>query len=292
MSRRASFAITFLLLVFPLFCFGEQPALVSTAVMSGLRGPVQSVLTEIFIYNDKGERALGPSTRTIYDRTGYETELFEFDSRGVLRRHTVYTRNGTHLVTMETTNPVSKQRSVQSFNSAGAITETDIYDSNGVLTAKTANGAPVNTEKRSFTTTRNTDGSISTVERFRGGSTKACTVKPDGIMVVHFHSRNGDWRQVTDSNDRSLEYIEEPSTGKYLRILSHYDKGGRESETVWYDRSGKLRGETTFQYPHEDKNGNWTEQQIWVKTNSTLAKRHQVTYRTITYYGNPLNGER
>ena len=289
MRRRASTAISFLLSLLPPFCSAEQPV---TAVMSGLRGPVQSVLTEIFIYNDNGERAPGACERAIYDRTGYETELYEFDSQLVLRRHTVYTRNGTHLVNTETTNPFSKQRFVQRFNSVGALTQTDTYDSNGVLTTRTANGASVKTGRQSLLTTRSTDGSISTIEKFRDGSIKERTVKPDGTTVVHFHSRKLDWRQVTDSDNRSLEYIEEPSKGNYLRISSRYDEAGRENETASYDRSGKLLDETTFQYPYEDKNGNWTEQQIWIKTNSNSAKCHQVTHRTITYYENPLAGKK
>jgi hypothetical protein len=109
---------------------------------------------------------------------------------------------------------------------------------------------------------------------------------------VHFHSPSVDWRQVTDSNNRSLDYIEEPSTGKYLRISSYYGKAERESETDTYDRPGKLVGETIFQYPHEDRNGNWTEQQIWAKSDGRAAQLVQVTRRTIAYYRNPDVGER
>lgn len=79
--------------------------------------------------------------------------------------------------------------------------------------------------------------------------------------------------------------------GKYLRILSHYDKAGRETENDTYDRSGKLQGETTFQYPHGDEDGNWTEQQIWAKTDGKAAQLLQVTHRTISYYPNPDGGE-
>jgi hypothetical protein len=292
MSRWASFVIGFLLALFPLFCFGEQAAPGSEAATSGLRGPVQSVLTEIFIYRDNGEKTPVMSERSIYDHTGHETELYEYDSRGALRSHTVYTRDGTHLVKTETTNPSSKQKSVQRFDSHGAATESDTYDINGVLTAKSSDDASAKTEGSSVSRGRSSDGSASTFERFGDGSFKECTVKADGTTIVHFHSPNVDWRQVTDSYNRSLDYVEEPSGGKYLRISSRYDKAGRETENATYDRSGKLQGETTFQYPQEDKNGNWTEQQIWAKTDSKAAQLLQVTHRSITYYRNPDNGER
>jgi hypothetical protein len=292
MSRWASFAIGFLLALFPLFCFGKQPAPGSEAAMSGLRGPVQSVLTEIFIYRDSAERTPVMSERSIYDHTGYETELYKYDSRGVLRSHTVYTRDGTHLVKTETINPSSKDKSVQKFDSNSAVTESDTYDSNGVPTAQSSNNASAKTERSSVSRARSADGSASTFERFGDGSFKESTAKADGTTIAHFHSPNVDWRQVTDSYNRSLDYVEEPSGGKYLRISSRYDKAGRETENATYDRSGKLQGETTFQYPHEDKNGNWTEQQIWAETGSKAAQLLQVTHRTITYYRNPDNGER
>ena len=289
MPRQPSFAVGLALL--PLFCFGTQPVPGSDAAWSGLCGPVHIVFTEIFTYNDNGERSSGPSERAIYDRTGYETELYKFDSRGVLRLHTVYTRNGKHLVKTETTSPVSKQKSVQIFNSAGAVTETDNYDSTGTLIAKIANRASDETEKWSTSTTESAGGSISTLERFRDGSFQERTVRADGTTVVHFHSPGVDWRQVTDSHNRSLDYIEEPSTGKYLRISSQYEKDGREHETDSYDRSGKLLKQTTFQYPHEDLNGNWTEMQIWVKSDGKTAQLFQITHRAITYYSDP-DGER
>jgi hypothetical protein len=136
----------------------------------------------------------------------------------------------------------SKHKSVQWFNPDGAVTETDTYD-NGVLTAKTANDASVKTEKPRISITRSTDGSISTIERFADDSSSERTVNPNGTTVVHFHSRQVDWREVTDANNRSLEYIEEPSMGQYLRISTistRYDKAEREAGTATYERSGEL----------------------------------------------------
>lgn len=293
MSWRASLAIVFFLFLFSPFCVSsEQPHPGSTAAIDGLRGPVRSVLIETFIYRDKGEKTPIKAERRIYDHAGYETEFYEYDSRGILLRQTVCTRNGSHLVKTETINLVSKEKTLQIYNSDGAVTETDTYNSNGVLSAKIVNDASLNTEKPNVSIMRSTDGSISTIERFADGSSKERTVKPDGTTVVHFHSRAGGWRQVTDANNRPLEYIEEPSTGEYRRMSTRYDNDGREVETATYDRSGKLLSETTFRYLNEDENRNWTEWQIWVKTNSISAKLYQVTRRTFTYFGNPLDNER
>lgn len=285
---------------------GEQPAPGSTAAKSGLRGPVKSVLTESVIYGDNGEKKPGFSERFTYDLSGYETELYKYAFRG-LRSHAVYTRNDGHPVKTETTNPFSKQKSVQLYNSDGFVTETDTYDGNGVLTAKTANDSSVRKATSTVSTTRATDGSISTIERFADGSFKESTVKPDGTTVVHAHYRAspqpplflpvgdnvyGDWYQTSDVNNRPLEFIEELPTGEYTRISTRYDKTGREIEHAAYDRSGKLTSETTFQYLQEDEHGNWLEQQIWGRTGSKPANLHQVTHRTITYYGNPYDCER
>jgi hypothetical protein len=171
MPRPASFAMIVLLPLFSQFCFGEQPTVVSTAATSGLRGSVKSVFTEGFTYGDNGEKRPGFSERSIYDRTGYETERYEYDSRD-LRSQTVYTRSDGHLVKTETTNPFSKQKSVKVYNSEGAVAETDSYHSNGILTAKIANDSSVKKEKSTVSTTRATDGDISTIERFEDGSFK------------------------------------------------------------------------------------------------------------------------
>ena len=274
--------------------------------MRGLHGAVQSVSSESFIFTDDGQKISAPAERSIFDRTGYETEFYEYDPRGVLLFHTVFTRNGSHLVKAEITNPASMQKSVRLYNSEGSVTETDTYDANGTLTGKTVNDPSVGKEKATVSTKRMTDGSISTIEQSADGSFKESIVKPDGTTVVHAHYRAsgqqqslpsgdnayGDWFQTSDESNRPLEYIEEPPTGRYLRTASRYDKGGQVIETDTYDRSEKLLGQTTFRYLREDENGNWTEQEIWSKTSSDSAKLRQVIHRTITYYGNLLDVQR
>ena len=123
------------------------------------------------------------------------------------------------------------------------------------------------------------------------GSVNERTVQPDCATVVHFHSRDVDWRQTTDPANRPLEFIED-SPGGYQRILSRYDKAGRLMETVTYDRSGKLRGEVSFKYRQEDASGNWTEEQVWESgTDSKAPKLRQVARRTVTYYADGVDDE-
>ncbi len=307
LMRRRPFAFVFFVFLFSPFCFGQQPATGSTAGTRGLRGAVQSVSTENFICNADGKEIPAHSDRSVYDRTGYETQFDEYDSLHRLRSHSEYTWNGSRLLKAEITNPFSKQKSVQLYNSEGVVTETDSYDGNGVLSARIVNDSALQKEKPVVSTKRATDGSISTIERSADGSFKESTVKPDGTVVIHAHYRASpqpplflpvgdnvydDWYQTSDANNRPLEFIEEPPTGEYRRFSSRYDKSGREIESATYDRFGKLLAETTFQYLQEDENGNWTEQEIWARTESNPARLHQVTYRTITYYGNPLDDKR
>jgi hypothetical protein len=298
--QRASFAWVSLLFLFSQFCFGQQPAPASTAAMRGLRGAVQSVSTGGFKYRDDGEEIPTTSERSVYDRTGFETDFYLYDPLGRLRFHTVYTRNGSHRVKAEINYP-SSQKSVQLYNSEGFVTETDTYNGNGALITKTISDY-VQNEKPTISTKKAMDGSSSTIERFADDSFKETTVKPDGTTIIHAHYRAsppplfwlpagdiyGDWYQTSDANNRPLEFIEDATGNNYRRYSTRYDKDGREVETATYDRFGKLLDETTFRYLQEDENGNWTEQQIW----SNAAKLDQVTHRTITYYGNPLDRER
>jgi hypothetical protein len=99
----------------------------------------------------------------------------------------------------------------------------------------------------------------------------------------------GDWYQTSDANNRPLEFIEEPPTGEYRRILTRYDKAGREIETATYDRSTKLLSGTTFQYLQKDENGNWSEQQIWAGTDTRSFFKLRIGRSPITEIRTILN---
>jgi len=272
---------------------------------------VYSVLTEMFVYRDKAEAVPSFSERIVYDPTGYEAESYRYDSRGALRSQTIYTWGGEHLVKMEVVNPFSKQRFVSLFNSDGAVTETDTYDGNGVLTAKTPNAFSVKKEETTTVlTVTNTDGTISTVERFADGSFNERTTKADGTTVLHMHHRRietlagiplpplnekyygsyYDSYQTTDANNRPLESCSDSPQG-YSKTIYRYDGAGRETETATYDRLGTLVSQTTVKYPQEDTNGNWIEAQRWVQMGNKAAQLTQLSRRTITYYGNGHDGD-
>jgi hypothetical protein len=304
MPDRLPCAMAILVLLFSHFCFGQQSANRGTAAMRGLRGPVRSVLTESFVYREDGEKAPALSERSVYDSEGYEMESYFYDAKGELRSQTFYVRDGQHLVNMEVIiNPFSKQRLVQLLNSDGVLKETDTYDRNGILTAKTLNNSFLNSRyawsaqdvKATGSSTRVSDGGIVTTERYADNSFTERTLKPDGTTVVHSHYRAspleadiyGDWYQASNAENRLVEHIEDSRQG-YMRGLYRYDKAGREMQTTVYDRSSKLLSETSFKYAREDANGNWIEMQIWewVPRTSNAAELRQLTHRTITYYAN------
>lgn len=306
MALRSPLLVVFLSLLFSRFCCGQQTSAGNATNVTGLRGAVQSVSTETFLCRNNSDEIRVASERSFYNHAGDETDVYRYDRRGVLFSHTVFTRNASHLVKAETMHLPSMNTSVELYNADGFLIDVSTYDDHGTLIAKTVNDLSGQKEKPTASLKKATDGSISTIDRSADGSFKETTMKPDGTTVTHAHYRAsaepplflplgnsyGDWYQTSDANHRSLEFIEDAPTGEYLKISTEYDKSGRQLKSAAFDRSGKLLSETTFRYPQEDESGNWTEQQIWYKTNSNSEMCHQVTHRTITYYRNSLDGGR
>ena len=277
MPQRTSCALLFLWFLLAQLCFGQQSANVISAEMRGLRGAVHRMVEETFVYGDDGNKFPGVSRRFTYDRSGYEVESNLYGSRGVLRSQTL----------------------CMPINTEAMPAENHMYDCTGARTATITNGSHGN-ENPTVSTTKTPDGAITTIKRFSDGSFRERTVRPDGAVVTHAHHRestatsandSGDWYQTVDASNRPLEYIEDSPRG-YMKSLTGYDTAGRVTDDSTYDRSGKLLTQTRFKYRLEDAHGNWTEWQIWVSTaGSKEPKLHQVTRRTITYYGNGRDGE-
>jgi YD repeat-containing protein len=117
------------------------PSWSQEATAVGLKGRVHTVRTEDFS-NENGEsRESRGSTLEVYDRHGYQLEIYRYKPDGSLWVHTIFSRNGEKILKMQTTGAAPFENvSVQNvFDSDGSIIETDTYDADGVLTKKSLN---------------------------------------------------------------------------------------------------------------------------------------------------------
>ncbi len=80
----------------------RMPAWSQEATSVGLKGPAHTVLTEEFSDADgTPDRSTG-STFDIYDRRGYQIELYRYKSDGSLWVHTIFERNGVQIFRSQT----------------------------------------------------------------------------------------------------------------------------------------------------------------------------------------------
>ncbi len=146
----------------------RMPAWSQEATAVGLKGPVHTVLTEEF--NDAEgtpNRSIG-STLDIYDRQGYQVELYRYKPDGTLWVHTITDRNGAQIFRSQTigTAPFENSLVRNFFDAEGHVIETDTYDGDGNLLKKSTNeflqkepGSTVYRSKES-----NADGTANTRE--------------------------------------------------------------------------------------------------------------------------------
>ena len=199
---RLGFVLPILLLALELSS-GQQPPRNSEAAMVGLRGPVHSVLTETF---DHGEGKPTNSILVIYDPEGFTVDEYRYESDGSLHSHTKYTRKGWQIYRTETDSvvPSESRTFVQSFNSDGLVTGTEMYDASGLLIGNIRNdfaqwsgGATVSTSQET-----NADGAVSTTKTIDGptdpvtGLSRQSTTK-DGRPYA-------DWLIQGDGNGKPL----------------------------------------------------------------------------------------
>jgi hypothetical protein len=86
---------------------------------------------------------------------------------------------------------------------------------------------------------------------------------------------------------RLTEQIWESPSG-YQKTTFRYDEFGRQVESTYYDRSGKLVGKDTTEYRNDDHE-NWIEQKQsqWQAASGpkpALSRIVSMYTRTITYY--------
>jgi len=121
--------------------FLQMPGWAQETVALGLKGQVHTVLTEDFAAEDAVHREPTGSTLDVYDPKGYQLEYFRYKPDGSLEAQTVYTRNGSQLLKIQTTGtaPGESNSTQYVFDAEGRVVETDTYDENGALVSKLTN---------------------------------------------------------------------------------------------------------------------------------------------------------
>lgn len=116
----------------------EVPRWAQEALAIGLKGPVHTVLTEEF-RSEGGVRGEPSGTvLEIYDRQGYQLEVYRYKPDGSLWVHTVLDRKGPQVFRVQATGtaPFESNTTQNIFDAKGRVIETDTYDANGVLVSR------------------------------------------------------------------------------------------------------------------------------------------------------------
>jgi hypothetical protein len=143
------------------------PSWSQEAIALGLKGLVHTVLTEEFSDEDGVSHQSRGSTFEVYDRQGYQLEIYLYKPDGSPWVHTIISRNGQQTFKSLTTGAAPFENfSIQNvFDADGNLIETDTYDGHGALTKKSTNEF---LEKRTDSTTyRSTDSSADGKENTR-----------------------------------------------------------------------------------------------------------------------------
>ena len=117
------------------------PSWSQEATAVGLKGLAHTVLTEEFSDENGVSQESRGSTFEVYDRHGYQLEVYRYKSDGSLWVHTIFSRNGEQIFKLQTTGTAPfENASVQNvFDADGKVIETNTYNADGVLTKKFTN---------------------------------------------------------------------------------------------------------------------------------------------------------
>jgi hypothetical protein len=144
------------------------PAWAQEVLAIGLKGPVHTVLTEEFSSQSGARGEPSGTVLEIYDRQGYQLEVYRYEADGSPWEHTVFERNGPLISRMQVTGttPFENRTTQNLFDAGGHLIETNTYDGNGVLVSKSKSEL-VQRDSNSETLRRsesNADGTESTAE--------------------------------------------------------------------------------------------------------------------------------
>jgi len=221
------------------------------------------------------------------------TVIRSFDSRGEITQNEMYDQNAAKTRTTfellpEVGNVTGGFRTRQE-SPAGQVTETtDITD-------------PTSGVFRSITTVDGKTTAAATIQRVASGvrqlsvqaepdgSFTQTESKPDGTTIQHNYFapfKTHDFL-IMNQEHRLTEQIWESPSG-YQKTTFRYDEFGRQIESAYYDRSGKLVGKGKTEYRNDDYD-NWIEQKQsqWQAASGhkpAQSRLVSVHTRTITYY--------
>lgn len=218
----------------------------------GLEGAVHTVLTEEFKDEDGLSHESRGSAFEVYDRHGYQLEVYRYKPDGSLWVRTILTRNGDRVFKSQTTGtPPFENFSVQNvFDKDGKIIETDTYNADGVLTKKSisefSENRPESTVYRSSET--NADGTANTREVIE-------STDPKTGLAHQVATMNGkpetDWVIQRDGNGV-------PEKDKIIYADGSYNERERKSDgTTVEDRYSAATKSHTYQT--SDNRGHLTE---------------------------------
>jgi hypothetical protein len=190
-ALRSDCLVLILLLLVPLPSWSQE------AIAVGLEGLVHTVFTEEFGDENGVSHQSRGSVYEVYDRHGYQLEVYRYKPDGSLWVHTVMSRNGEQIFKSQTTGTAPFENfSVQNvFDGDGKVIETDTYNADGVLTKKSTNEF---LENRTDSTTyrsketgvdgvENTRDIVESTDRKTGLTHQIATVngKPETDWVIH-----------------------------------------------------------------------------------------------------------
>jgi hypothetical protein len=114
------------------------PSWSQEAAAVGLKGPVHTVLTDEFSDENGLSHQSRGSIFDVYDRKGYQLEVYRYKPDGSLWVHTIISRDGEQIFKSQTTGTAPFENfSIQNvFDANGGVIETDTYDADRVLTKK------------------------------------------------------------------------------------------------------------------------------------------------------------
>jgi hypothetical protein len=185
------------LLVFTGVLTAQNSAHAQDTVIAGLKGKVQTILTEEFTSKDLAGREPSGSTLDVYDPAGYILESFRYKPDGSLWEQVVYYRNGPQVLRVDVTGtyPYESHSEQNTYDSEGHQVEYDIYDANGVLVSKTTNV---------FSQHPNSDIMYQRIETIKGAKTTTVTTK----IAETTDPQTGITHQVTTKNGQiDLDWV-------------------------------------------------------------------------------------